>query len=312
MQYIDYIQTEDQVRIRYGFSLSEIKPLRGTILFLNGRSEFLEKHRETVGELSDKGYDVFSFDWRGQGLSSRLIGHPHKGYVRDYANYVRDMNRIVHEIVLPRAARPLTILSHSMGGHIAIRYLHDYPKIFDRAILLSPMTGICTFPYPLWFARRLAELAVKFGYGENYAIGCGDYRASCRKSFENNKLTSDFRRFMDERFEIEKNPNLALGGVTYQWLSATFDSTELIFQPGYIEKIAIPILVISASDDKVVCTRSQARLCARMPDCKMIHISDSRHEILKESNEIREKFWNVFEKFMADPHAFGLTFRQKM
>ena len=312
MHTINYIQTEDRIRIRYGFSLSEIKPVRGTILFLNGRSEFLEKHRETIGELSGRGYNVFSFDWRGQGLSSRLIGHPHKGYVRDYADYVRDMNRIVHEIVLPSAVRPLTILSHSMGGHIAIRYLHDYPKIFDRAIFLSPMTGIRTFPYPLWFARMLAKLASRFGFGENYAIGCGDNRASCRRSFENNKLTSDFRRFTDERFEIEKNPNLALGGVSYQWLSATFDSTDLIFQPEYIEKIAIPVLIISASDDKVVCTRSQARLCTRMADCRMIYISGSRHEILKECNEIRQKFWNIFERFMADPDAFRLTFGQKM
>ncbi len=312
MHNIGYIQTEDRIRIRYGFSLSDKKSGRGTILFLNGRSEFLEKHRETVAELLDRGYDVFSFDWRGQGLSDRLIGHPHKGYVRDYADYVRDMDRIVHEVVLPRAIHPLTVLSHSMGGHIAIRYLHDCSGVFDRAIFLSPMTDICTSPYPGWFARALAKFAVRFGFGESYAVGCGNYRASNKKSFAHNKLTSDFRRFTDERIEIDKNPNLALGGVTYQWLSATFDSTDIILQPGYVEKIGIPVLIISASNDRVVCVRSQTRLCHRMANCKLRYMSDSRHEILKECDQIREKFWNIFEKFMADPHAFGLTFGQKM
>jgi lysophospholipase len=312
MHTIDYIQTEDRIRIRYGFSLSDKKTGRGSILFLNGRSEFLEKHRETVGELLDRGYDVFAFDWRGQGLSSRLIEHPYKGYVTDYADYVRDMNRIVHEVVLPRASRPLSILSHSMGGHIAIRYLHDYPEIFDRAVFLSPMAAICTLPYPEWFARGLAKLAVRLGHSKSYAIGCGDYRASDKKSFKHNKLTSDFRRFTDERVEIDKNPNLALGGVTYQWLSATFDSTDMIFQPGYLEEIEIPVLMISAPNDRVVCVPSQKRLCHRMANCRRIYISDSRHEILKECDRIREKFWMIFEEFMSDPDAFGLTFGQQM
>jgi len=295
--FTDYLEVEDRIRIRYGVWFCSAEKKRGSVLLLNGRSEFLEKHEETVRELVQKGHDVFSFDWRGQGLSSRMLSNRHKGFVADYADYVKDMEAFVRRIVLPRAVRPLTILSHSMGGHIAIRFLHDYPGVIDRAILISPMLDIRTFPYPEWFAKGLTRLAVRLGQSQRYAVGCGDYKPI---RFENNKLTSDPKRFSDELTEIEKNPDLALGGVTYGWLSAAFDSINIISQPGYIEKIEIPILMIGAVKDRVVSSDIHRRIALRLDNCKAVFLSDARHEILKESDEIRQIFRNIYDQFMAE------------
>jgi len=83
---IGYMTTGEGSRIRYGSWQSENRTHRGTVLLLSGRSEFLEKYFETVGELIQRGHDVYSFDWRGQGLSTRMLANRHKGFVRTYTS----------------------------------------------------------------------------------------------------------------------------------------------------------------------------------------------------------------------------------
>ncbi|HMG51290.1 MAG TPA: alpha/beta fold hydrolase, partial [Inquilinus sp.] len=67
----DVLTTPDGARLRWGVWPEPEGRVRGTVLILNGRSEFIEKYRETAGELIARGFRVFGFDWRGQGLSSR-------------------------------------------------------------------------------------------------------------------------------------------------------------------------------------------------------------------------------------------------
>ena len=40
----------------------------GTIVIATGRSEFIEKYFEVIGELLQRGFCIVVFDWRGQGL----------------------------------------------------------------------------------------------------------------------------------------------------------------------------------------------------------------------------------------------------
>ena len=49
-----------------------------------------------------------------------------------------------------------------MGGHLALRYLSDKPRSFERAVLLAPMVDINLNPFGL-FARSFdGRLAPQF------------------------------------------------------------------------------------------------------------------------------------------------------
>ncbi|MBW2666702.1 MAG: alpha/beta hydrolase, partial [Deltaproteobacteria bacterium] len=61
---------------------------RGTVVILNGRTEFVEKYFEVIGDLLRRHYAVATLDWRGQGLSDRPLRNRHKGHVRDFGLYV--------------------------------------------------------------------------------------------------------------------------------------------------------------------------------------------------------------------------------
>jgi lysophospholipase len=293
-----YIEVEKGIFLRSGYWKSCGLEDKGTLCLLNGRSEFIEKYEEIIEKLNQLGLNVFSFDWRGQGLSTRLLKNRRKGYVNNYDDYVNDLSVFVNNIFTKNTSRPYILMGHSMGGHIAIRFLHKHGDIFDVTILMSPMIDIRTFPLPKKILQILSRIFVKAGCDKVYIAGNDRLMEN---KFTGNPLTSDMVRFEKFRKIAIENPQIAIGGVTFGWLNASFDSIDLLNQPGYVENISTQILIFSAEKDRVVCNKAQRRLCQRLPNCRLIKISDSRHEILQEKDTIQKQFWNIFEYFV-DSH----------
>ncbi len=293
----DYFTSSVDVTIRYGICDCEAERKHGSVILLGGRKEFMEKYEETIDELKRRKIDVYSMDWRGQGLSTRLLSNRQKGHINNFNEYLEDLSYFINNIVKPVAVSPLIILAHSMGGHIALRYLHDYPRVVYRAVLTSPMIDIMVPPFLKWIIKFAALFASKTGCGCSYSAGSKDYSYQKNIKFEGNTLTSDPMRFMDEHRAIESNPDLALGGVTYGWLAAAFDSIDLLLSEGYAERISTPVFIISAGSDKIVSEAAQKAICSRMSKCQFVSIPDSYHEILKERDSVRNTFWKEFDIF---------------
>jgi lysophospholipase len=290
----DFITTPDQQSLRYGIWYSPKEKQKGSILLLNGRTEFMEKYSETIEELNHIGFNVYSFDWRGQGLSSRMLANRHKGFIDDYDVYLNDLDLFVEKFVKPKSVHPLIIIAHSMGGHIALRFMHDHPDVADMAVLTSPMIDIFESSLAIGLVKLITRIAIKAGFSHSYTIGSGDY---ADEKFKGNDLTSDPVRFTDAKKAIKKNPKLALGGATYGWLSATLKSADILIQPGFAEKIATPILMVIPGNDKIVSIKAQKKICKMLPNCKLKEISGARHEIFKETDSVRSIFWREFNRF---------------
>ena len=299
VSYYDHMATPDGSAIRFGVWRSCGGVSSGTMVLLSGRNEFLEKYAETIDALGARGWDVFSFDWRGQGLSTRLPANRHKGHIENYEVYIDDLDRFLRQVVLPHAVRPVTGLAHSMGAHILLRYLAQGTGVFSRVVLTSPMVDIYAGRVPVTFARALSHVAVRFGGALAYAPGEGDYRPPEPKKFRNNRLTSDAERYMRPHRMIARNPDLALGGVTCGWLRATFDSIDRIASPGFPKTIPTPMLMVSSGDDRVVPAAAQRALCSALPDCRFVSIPGARHEILMEQDHFRAQFWRAFDGFLS-------------
>jgi lysophospholipase len=291
----DYMTTTDHQSLRYGIWYSLKEKQKRSILLLNGRTEFMEKYSETIEELNHLGFNVYSFDWRGQGLSSRMLKNRHKGFIDDYDVYLNDLDLFVTKIVKPEPVHPLIIIAHSMGGHIALRYMHDHPEEADLAVLTSPMIDTFESRLSKGLIKLITKIATKAGFSHSYTIGSGDYSD---EKFKGNDLTSDPVRFTDAKKAIAKNPDLAVGGPTWGWLSATLKSIDILAQPGFSAKIKTPILMIIAGNDKIVSIEAQKKICTMLPNCKLKEIPDARHEILKETDAVRSIFWREFKRFI--------------
>lgn len=299
---VDYLKTHDNFDIRYGIWTADRQTEsagKHSIVFLNGRAEFMEKHEETIHELNQKGFDVCSMDWRGQGLSSRMLPERHKGYVRSYGDYLEDLHRFISQIVRLHTRGSVFLLAHSLGAHIALRYVHDHPGVVEKLLLVSPMIDIVTTPFPKWLVHCLVKTMARCGFQNRYAPGSENYLIS-REKFENNRLTSDPSRFMDDKRAIWANPDLALGGVTYGWLDATIDSIGILNHPGYVDRITEPVQMILAGLDQIVSINAARNLSNAMTNSAYIILPTARHEILKEMDAIRSVFWEAFDRFMLE------------
>lgn len=118
---------------------------------------------------------------------------------------------------------------------------------------------------------------------------------------EQSRRTRDAARLERERRLIARQPELWLGGVSYGWLAAAFDSIARLRAPGAVEAITVPTLVVGAGSDTVVCNRAQRRLVARLPRGRYVEIRDAFHEVLMERDAIRQRFWSAFDAFTGWP-----------
>lgn len=282
--------------IRYGRAGGGHADHRGCLLLLNGRSEFMEKYEAVTAQLVHRKFYVLTLDWPGQGMSVRSLANRDKGYIRDFQDYLDDLTCFFNDKVNPLGL-PVTVLAHSMGGHMALRFMAEQGAKIEKAVLVSPMVDIVTRPFPRSVATLLSRWAVSLGMGHAYAPGNGDY---CRRKikFAGNPLSHDSQRFWHEHRLIAKNPQLALGGVTWQWLKAAFDSIAYLSRPSVARRISSPVLLMSATRDRVVSRRAQKKICVMMPRATFVSIAGARHEILNEADAVLERFWEAFDRFV--------------
>jgi lysophospholipase len=270
----------------------------GSALVLPGFGEFIEKYHEVVGELLARGFDVHVIDWYGQGLSTRALANRDKVHIDDFRRYLVDLHRLVESVYQLRdPTRFRMVLGHSLGGHVALRYLHERPGAFNAAVLTSPMVDI-NYPMPRWIAHPLAAVLCELGFGRAYVFGARNYTAA-RVRFEGNRRTGDQRRFQDQHAWIALNPELAVGGPTFGWVRAAQRSILATEDPRFAPVIRTPTLIVAARDDGIVVAPATERLARAMPDATLIEIADSLHEILIERDPIRALFWQQFDRFLG-------------
>jgi lysophospholipase len=292
-----FLQARDGIQLRYGCWPYRGKRLAGTVAVLGGRAEFMEKYIETIGDLNTRGFHAFSLDWRGQGLSDRMLRDRTRGYVRTFGDYVADLKLFVDEVVKPDTGRPLILMAHSMGATIVLHYLRRFPRGVRKAVLLSPMIDFRTDPVPYPIARGYCLMLAKLGMARRN-VPSMRRNASFRGSFADNRLTHDAARFQRSQQALQDNPRLLVSGITYGWLAASFKAVDVIQRPGFARCIQTPMLVVTAGNDQVVSNTAAGRFVARLPATRAICIKDAYHEILQERDGLRSQFWRAFDRFI--------------
>src|SRR4051794_40612512 len=191
---------------------------RGTVCILQGRAEFIEKYFEVVGDLLSRNFAVVTFDWRGQGLSSRQVGNPRKGHVRRFADYRHDLEAIRDQVLVPHMPEPHFGLAHSMGGAVALSAAHESWLPFRRLVTSTPMIALCLVKHHRTTAA-LARTLRLLGFGKAFVPGGGETSIST-KPFAGNRLTSDPVRYARNAGAAAALGAGAIGAPTVGWMDS--------------------------------------------------------------------------------------------
>ncbi|HXF52753.1 MAG TPA: alpha/beta hydrolase [Hyphomicrobiaceae bacterium] len=290
----------DGAPLRYACFAATRGPRRGTMCIFSGRTEFIEKYFEVIADLRRRGFAVAIMDWRGQGGSYRPLADRHKGHIRDFSEYDRDLACFMRDIVLPDCPPPYLALAHSMGGNILLRNAGTPGTWFERMVLVAPMIKLhpSQLGLPQGLVRAYAETCSSIGLARSYTAGSSSapYELS---SFENNVLTSDRERYTRNRMLSEAAPHLVLGGPTVGWLRAALRSMAMLNDPSYARRISIPLMFFIAGRDTVVEPRAIEDFASRLKVGTHVILANAKHEILQETDDIRGRFWAAFDSYMG-------------
>ena len=284
------------LRLRYGYWRCKSER-RGTVVLQAGRTECFEKYHETIETLLNKRFDVWSLDWRGQGLSTRLPSHYQPGYIDSYETYLRDFHYFVQTKLQTATAEPRVLLAHSMGGHLALRYLREHQGFFQACVLSAPMVDIVSAPFPRPLIWALAFAGSWMGHGQKYAPTQHDFNDEDR-NFLTNRLTTDPLRFQRGVDVFDNQPELAVGGATFRWMKETLLSISQLRRREYASNIKTPVLILSSEDETVVDSKSHQEIAELMPFCQVVSIPECKHELLQENDAVQTIFWSEFDTFL--------------
>lgn len=271
---------------------------RGSILWLGGRGDIVEKYIETLDAWSKAGWSITSFDWRGQGGSGRVGGNPAVGHIDDYSTWIGDLARFYADWAA-REAGPHIVMGHSMGGHLVLRALAEKAIAPDKVVLVAPMlgfeTGVIPFPVAFWTARMMARLKneMRPAWKRNEKPAAAN---ASRQGF----LTHDADRYADELWWKKMDPSLALGPPSWSWLAAAYRSIAGLNRNGAVEQIATPVLILCAEKDELVSARAIHAFAARLPNASLVVFGDdTAHEILREADGPRNRALAAVAEFLA-------------
>jgi len=285
---------DNKLRVAF-WNLSSSK---GTIFLQSGRTEFIEKYYEVISEFIDRGYAVAMMDWRGQGLSSRVSKNIRIGHIDNFKTFDDDFIKIVEECFKKRCPTPFIGFGHSMGGCLLASYFISEKNVLEKCILCAPMVSVRANA----MSRRIVKL---LGLLDN--IGYGSFPMQkpswdsedgwIEEPFEDNALTTDRERFERSFKFLKKCPELGVKGITVGWLKHALNRTNQFKKIQWNIAIKRPLLLLDATEDKLVNSHLNKELLGQS-DLVEIKSLKSQHEIMMETDEIRDEAWKSIDNFL--------------
>ncbi len=296
-----WVQTSDDLRIRVGMWPAATEEVRGTVLLFPGRSEYVEKYGDTARELTKRGFTILAIDWRGQGLSDRLLDDARIGHVAQFSDYQKDiaaMLRAARELDLPR---PFNLLAHSMGGAIGL-----------RAVMEGLTVQACAFTGPMWdiympllmrpVGWATAHFGPMLGFGTHVLPQIGLDFYVLTEAFETNLLTHDPNMYKMMQDQLSAHMELGLGGPSLIWMREALSECKILAGRASPD---VPCITFLGLDEAIV---DQEAIRDRMriwPRGVLDEIEGGHHELLMETPDIRAHVIDRLEALFSGKHEAG-------
>ncbi|MFW7377204.1 MAG: alpha/beta fold hydrolase [Oligoflexus sp.] len=272
------------------------------IVIVHGFGERTEKYFELAYDFYQQGYNVFLYDQRGHGASTRLLTENQAVHVEDFTDYVEDLRIFVSEVIPSHQGdKELFVFAHSMGGAVTSRFLVEYPGYFQAAVLSAPMHQIYLKGYPPWIAKTLAATADNLGLGKSYALGQSKPSPwPFEKSAARSRVRWDHYKQLSEKLIPEDQQT---GGASYRWIRQAFIATDELLAHEKLAQLATPILLFQAGVDTWVEEQGQNEFCERVVACQLVRYDEAKHELYREPDESRatylQSIFDFYKKYQS-------------
>lgn len=298
-----WVTTSDEMRIRIGMWPAGTDSPRGTVLMFPGRTEYIEKYGDTARELTARGFAVLSIDWRGQGLSDRMLDDARIGHVIGFADYQKDiaaMLRAARALDLPR---PYTLLAHSMGGAIGLRAVMEGLPVRACAFT-GPMWGIHMSPLMRPIGWAMACVAPMLGFGARLIPNTSTDFYVLTQGFDGNELTHDPDMYQMMQDQVSAHLDLGLGGPSLIWLREALRECKTLAGRASPD---VPCITFLGTEEAIVDMDAVKSRMEIWPRGTLEMVEGASHEVLMETPDIRARTLDRLEALFSDKQDTATT-----
>src|SRR3546814_6163851 len=90
-----------------------------------------------------------------------------------------------------------------------------------------------------------------------------------------------------------------MGPGSWGWVERAYASIRTLFAPGKLEAIAVPVLILATSNDKLVSVDAVEKAAQRLRDVRLVHFGkEAHHEILREVDPVRNRAMEATFEFL--------------
>lgn len=245
--------------------LEDINPLgKQTIVFLHGWPLSHEQFEYQYDVLPAMGFRCVGIDWRGFGRSDR----PSHGYT--YDRLADDIRAVVDALQLER----FTLLGHSTGGSIAIRYMSRHHSYGVSKLVLVDAAA------PVGFTQDTADHLLTLALNDRPKM-----MREVTESFFFQYITEPFSRWFTD-----------LGVQAAGWSTAAIIRMlrdETLYRD--LPRIHVPTLIVHGLHDRVIPFTQAQELDQKIANAHLVPFQHSGHGAFWEE---RDKFNQVLVQFL--------------
>ncbi len=261
------------------------------LLLIHGGRDHCRNWDWVAEALRDR-YHVIAPDLRGHGDSQWLVGGTY-----EFNDYVYDIAQLIHQ----KKLAPLTIVAHSLGGSIALRYTALYPETVKKVVAIEGMG-----PSPQMIAERLAR-----SVDSRLRDWIGELReVSARLPRRYPSIEDAWKRMQSENPHLspERARHLTIHGVnqnedgTYSW---KFDNYVRVFSTGAFDpdavaalwaKITCPALLVRGTESWASDPEVDGR-ARHFQNARVANVDGAGHWVHHDKLDV---FLKLVEDFLAD------------
>ena len=269
---------------------------KGVIVISHGFTESIRKFKESIYYMLQAGYEVWGLDHRGHGQSYRPNDDPFVVHAEHFEDYVQDLVHLTETRVKPAAgALPLYLFCHSMGGCVGARVIEEYPALFDKAVLSSPMLGVVMGKIPAPLACVMLRVKGAGAKGREPMAPAAfteteeDFPASAANS------ACRFRWYLQKKLADRRLQTCA---PSINWILEAVRACRLACSKAETAKIRVPVLLLQAGRDAYVRADAQERFAALVPGCELRRFPELRHELYMSDSPDLIPYWEKIFAFL--------------
>jgi pimeloyl-ACP methyl ester carboxylesterase len=244
-------------------------------VLLHGKNFCSATWQDTIAVLSAAGYRVIALDQIGFCKSSKP-----KHYQFTFQQLAGNTRALLASLGISRA----TLIGHSTGGMIGIRYALMYPDDLDQLVLVDPI-GLED-----WKAKGVPWQSVDAWYQEDLKTTADSIRDYERTTYYAGNWDPKYERWVQMLAGMYRGPGRDL----VAWNSALL-SDMIYTQPVFyeFEKISVPVLLMIGDKDTTAIGKNRAppdiratlgnypvlgkAAAARIPRAKLVEFPDLGH-----------------------------------